>query len=199
MSIGQQISLVCIELDVHGNIKLSLKAKASCFPDKGSDALKKGAPQVWASVGDKFNHQKKQSGTKNPVVTKYESPEVPTSAASESSFFIRSVAECDEEEKLAALSQGRTISTFIASHPPSLDPSAANCGGDKSASLNQGSKDKKSQAGSSLRAKDLKLGTVVTASVYQIRARGLVLDLGGGLKGMYRFEVCFLLRTSSCG
>lgn len=34
----------------------------------------------------------------------------------------------------------------------------------------------------------LKIGTKVTAKVYQIRARGLVLDLGGGLRGMYRFE-----------
>ncbi|KAK7266060.1 hypothetical protein RIF29_18700 [Crotalaria pallida] len=37
-------------------------------------------------------------------------------------------------------------------------------------------------------AKDLKLGTKVTAKVYQIRAHGLILDLGGGLPGMYRFE-----------
>ncbi|KAJ4729261.1 Polyribonucleotide nucleotidyltransferase [Melia azedarach] len=36
--------------------------------------------------------------------------------------------------------------------------------------------------------KNLKLGTKVVAKVYQVRARGLVLDLGGGIRGMYRFE-----------
>lgn len=36
---------------------------------------------------------------------------------------------------------------------------------------------------------NLKLGTKLTAKVQQIRARGLVLDLGNGIRGMYRFEV----------
>lgn len=39
--------------------------------------------------------------------------------------------------------------------------------------------------------KNLKLGKKVTAAVYQIRAHGLVLDLGGGIRGMYRFDVSF--------
>ncbi|CAK9154623.1 unnamed protein product, partial [Ilex paraguariensis] len=39
-----------------------------------------------------------------------------------------------------------------------------------------------------MNAKKLKLGMQVTAKVHQIRARGLVLDLGGGIRGMYRFE-----------
>lgn len=38
-------------------------------------------------------------------------------------------------------------------------------------------------------AKKLKLGAKVTAKVHQVRARGLVLDLGNGIRGMYRFEV----------
>ncbi|KAJ9564256.1 hypothetical protein OSB04_000222 [Centaurea solstitialis] len=41
---------------------------------------------------------------------------------------------------------------------------------------------------SKIDAKKLKLGTKVTAKVLQVRARGLVLDLGGGVNGMYRFE-----------
>ncbi|KOM56483.1 hypothetical protein LR48_Vigan10g237500 [Vigna angularis] len=32
------------------------------------------------------------------------------------------------------------------------------------------------------------VGTIVTAKVYQIRAQGFVLDLGGGVRGVYRFE-----------
>ncbi|KAK9271978.1 hypothetical protein L1049_002347 [Liquidambar formosana] len=36
--------------------------------------------------------------------------------------------------------------------------------------------------------KNLKIGMKVVATVYQLRAHGLVLDLGGGIRGMYRFE-----------
>ncbi|XP_021725109.1 polyribonucleotide nucleotidyltransferase 2, mitochondrial-like [Chenopodium quinoa] len=189
VSIGQQLSLMCIEQDVRGNIKLSLKANKSSSADKGFTGTKKGASQVWASIGDKTYGQEKNSGKKDPVVTKYAAAEVATSAVSDSSFFIRSAAECDEEEeKLAALSQNRTLSTFASSDQLTLDQSVDDSGGEKSASLNQVSKDKKSEVGSGICAKDLKLGTVVTAKVYQIRTRGLVLDLGGGLKGMYRYE-----------
>ncbi|URE47790.1 Polyribonucleotide nucleotidyltransferase, RNA binding domain [Musa troglodytarum] len=38
-------------------------------------------------------------------------------------------------------------------------------------------------------ADSLKLGDTVTAKVYQIRARGLVLELNGGIRGMFKFEV----------
>ncbi|XP_074348517.1 polyribonucleotide nucleotidyltransferase 2, mitochondrial isoform X2 [Apium graveolens] len=37
-------------------------------------------------------------------------------------------------------------------------------------------------------AKNLKIGSEVSAKVHQIRAHGLVLDLGGGLRGMFKFE-----------
>ncbi|XP_017214739.1 polyribonucleotide nucleotidyltransferase 2, mitochondrial isoform X2 [Daucus carota subsp. sativus] len=47
----------------------------------------------------------------------------------------------------------------------------------------------KSSAEAPINAKNLKLGNEVLAKVYQIRAHGLVLDLGGGLRGMYKFEV----------
>lgn len=40
-----------------------------------------------------------------------------------------------------------------------------------------------------LDAKNLKLGVKLTAKVHQIRTHGLVLDLGGDIRGMYRFEV----------
>ncbi|KAI3665970.1 hypothetical protein L6452_44606 [Arctium lappa] len=47
---------------------------------------------------------------------------------------------------------------------------------------------KKSTVEGPIDAKKLKLGMKVTAKVLQVRARGLVLDLGGGVNGMYRFE-----------
>lgn len=49
--------------------------------------------------------------------------------------------------------------------------------------------EKESKDNEPVKKKNMKLGTEVTAKVYQIRAHGLVLDLGGGLRGMYRFEV----------
>lgn len=203
VSIGQQLSLMCIALDVRGNIKLSLKqAKESCFTSERCAAPNKSASHIFASAKEKCDGQGKRSGRKERVVTKYEAAEVKTSAE-DTSFLIRSAAECDEEEKLAALRQSTNLRSLASSDPPSLNQSTAVCGEEKSASLNNDSacsrqpfstvnsirKDKKDEVGSGLRAKDLKLGTMVTAKVFQIRARGLVLDLGGGLKGMYRFEM----------
>ncbi|KAG9132108.1 hypothetical protein Leryth_022020 [Lithospermum erythrorhizon] len=49
-------------------------------------------------------------------------------------------------------------------------------------------KNKEATSVAPISAKNLKLGMIVTAKVHQIRARGLVLDLGGGIRGMYRFE-----------
>lgn len=48
---------------------------------------------------------------------------------------------------------------------------------------------KESPAEAPINAKNLKIGSEVSAKVHQIRAHGLVLDLGGGLRGMYKFEV----------
>nr|XP_043606853.1 polyribonucleotide nucleotidyltransferase 2, mitochondrial isoform X2 [Erigeron canadensis] len=51
--------------------------------------------------------------------------------------------------------------------------------------------DQESKVEGPIDAKKLKLGTKVTATIIQVRTRGLVLDLGGGINGMYRFE-CFV-------
>ncbi|CAO2842131.1 unnamed protein product [Amaranthus hypochondriacus] len=208
VSIGQQLSLMCIGQDNRGNIKLSLKATIKNRSAEGSGEPKEGSSQLSTSVGEKSNSQDRLSGGNEPVVTRYEADEINTSAAS-ASFLIRSVEECDEEEKLAASSKGRTsLNSSNPSNPskerstsPKKDSVRASKPSKESANLKTDSvcaskpsgmddsiiKDDNSQ-GSHLRAKDLKLGTVVTAIVHQIRAHGLVLDLGGGLKGMYRFE-----------
>lgn len=196
VSSGQQLSVMCIGQDVRGNIKLSLKAtvprpkKKSCNVDDGFTTTNS------ASVGDVSDSQADQSSTEEPLVTKDEAGEVKPSTSSNSRFLIRSAAECDEQETSASLSQGDAGSASTSSSPSFLIRSAAECDEEeKSAGLSEeisktlsSQKNKKAVAGSSLKAKDLKLGTEVNAKVYQIRARGLVLDLGGGLKGMYRFE-----------
>ena len=47
----------------------------------------------------------------------------------------------------------------------------------------------KTDSTTKVHAGSLKLGDSVTAKVHQIRAHGLVIELGGGLRGMYKFEV----------
>ena len=212
VSIGQQLSLRCIGMDVRGNIKLSLKAtlpqtkKDSSHVDDGSTSATQPSAQVWASFDDVSKSPAQSESKEEQPVTNYETDEVKSSAAQNTSFVIRSSAACDEEEK------SDTGSTSTSPNPSFLIRSAAECDEEeKSSGLGEDSsadsllssdlestemsevsfqKGKKAAAGSGITAKDLRLGTEVTAKVYQIRARGLVLDIGGGLKGMYRFEVC---------
>ncbi|KAL6551473.1 Polyribonucleotide nucleotidyltransferase 2, mitochondrial [Orobanche gracilis] len=74
------------------------------------------------------------------------------------------------------------------SSSPIVIRSAAECDKEeKSAALNGNSKGEFT-ADAPLNAKNLKLGVKLTAKVHQIRTHGLVLDLGGDIRGMYRFE-----------
>lgn len=219
VSVGQQLSLRCIGQDVRGNIKLSLKAVS---PRPGTDVkgvvegsvpVNKQATDVWASVGDVSNGQ-------NPELPmrKNETPGVNSSTSSTPAVLIRSAAECDEEEKASGFSQSSksTLKSTLASKSNSK-PKKSTSQSDffsstniqKSTSFSQrgreklaeclfgtedGDEDNKgTRAEAIVSAKNLKLGTKVAAKVYQVRAHGLVLDLGGGIRGMYRFEVCILL------
>lgn len=214
VSVGQQLSLRCIGQDVRGNIKLSLKAVS---PRPGTDVkgvvegsvpVNKQATDVWASVGDVSNGQ-------NPELPmrKNETPGVNSSTSSTPAVLIRSAAECDEEEKASGFSQSSksTLKSTLASKSNSKPKkftsqsdffSSTNI--QKSTSFSQrereklaeclfgtedGDEDNKgTRVEAIVSAKNLKLGTKVAAKVYQVRARGLVLDLGGGIRGMYRFE-----------
>ncbi|XP_074312378.1 polyribonucleotide nucleotidyltransferase 2, mitochondrial [Silene latifolia] len=296
ISVGDQLSVMCIGQDVRGNVKLSRKAvlpnpkKHSSSSDEGPFSFTKPGSENWDSAS-----QGKKSSTKEVHVTKYEV----NKAKPSTSFLVRSVEECDEIEKLDAVSQGltpsrstpsnSTISTqtktsqktktspasrqksecdphssgVIDSNEPStssrrnkktkkngsvvtakpstsfLIRSAEECdkqddldaliqGLTPSRSISSNStistqtetiqntktsptlrqntecdphssgvidsnepsttsrRNKKTKT--SLSVKTLKIGSVVTAKVDQIRARGLVLDLAGGIKGMYRFQ-----------
>ncbi|KAH6830477.1 polyribonucleotide nucleotidyltransferase [Perilla frutescens var. hirtella] len=146
VSVGQVLNLMCIGLDVRGNINLSLKAT---LPKQGSKPTfvvgesvappVQQTPKVWNPVN---NEKRVQENKGDQPVGAMETL---------SSIVIRSAAECDEAEK--------------------------------SSGLNRPSK-----AEAPLDAKNLKLGMELTAKVHQIRAHGLVLDLGSDLRGMYRFE-----------
>ncbi|KAK4392969.1 Polyribonucleotide nucleotidyltransferase 2, mitochondrial [Sesamum angolense] len=145
VSVGQVLNLMCIGLDVRGNINLSLKATLPKLGSNTDPAVGESVapvpqtPKVWKPVN---NFQKEQESKDDPPMGVGESL---------SSIVIRSAAECDDEEKSTGLS--RSCKDEVP-----------------------------------MDAKKLKLGMEVTAKVHQIRAHGLVLDLGGGIRGMFRFE-----------
>ncbi|CAA2997103.1 polyribonucleotide nucleotidyltransferase 2, mitochondrial [Olea europaea subsp. europaea] len=164
VSVGPALNLMCIGLDVRGNVNLSLKAT---LPRPGSktnaSVAAQEAPKVWDPIDNV--HEKKYQDDK-PLNTGA------SLLLGTSGVFIRSAVECEEEEKCAGLNKK--------SKPSS-----------RSYKDEDESTTGKAAAEPTLTAKKLKLGTEMTAKVHQVRARGLVLDLGGGIRGMYRFEVGF--------
>lgn len=210
ISVGQQLSLMCIGQDVRGNIKLSLKAT---LPRPGgmetnnvaeeSVLNTKDTHNIWAPVGNEYSTQEEWSAGKVEV------------GETKPSILIRSAAECDEEEKSSNQSSKRNLKSRNGSQlghrsKPLRSSDPVDSTPIKSSDLAQHvidslsslsvpfphEKSKKSkpsvldEAGDKdVTPKVMKLGTEVTAKVDQIRAHGLVLALGGGIRGMYRFEV----------
>ncbi|KAI8541453.1 hypothetical protein RHMOL_Rhmol08G0061900 [Rhododendron molle] len=94
----------------------------------------------------------------------------------------------EQEKQHSAVSKHESsgVASSSYSSPSILIRSAAECDEEeKSAGLKRNSK---GGFEAPMNAKSLKIGVEVTSKVHQIRARGLVLDLGGGIRGMYRFE-----------
>ncbi|OWM70645.1 hypothetical protein CDL15_Pgr014318 [Punica granatum] len=182
VSVGQHLTVMCISQDVRGNIKLSLKAtlpqRKSSLQNavEQSRPLVKEASNIWASIEDKPNDNKEN----NSQLESSPSIEPNTSVSSIPSILIRSAAECDEADKYA--------------ETPKSSSKLINKSSNSRKRKNQfehdstGSDVEKTEEEDLLTAKNLKLGTKVAAKVHQVRARGLVLDLGNGLRGMYRFE-----------
>lgn len=95
----------------------------------------------------------------------------------------------EQEKQHSAVSKHESsgVASSSYSSPSILIRSAAECDEEeKSTGLKRNSK---GGFEAPMNAKSLKIGVEVTSKVHQIRARGLVLDLGGGIRGMYRFEV----------
>nr|KJB33816.1 hypothetical protein B456_006G032100 [Gossypium raimondii] len=223
VSVGQQISLMCIGQDVRGNIKLSRKATLP-RPEsetksvvEGSAPVTKEKPNIWASPENMSKGEQLESTLEELVPSKMENTESNRSASLMPSVVIRSAAECDEEEKSAGLSKtsksapkpkgtlkkgSKQKKIQSSDNMPDLSlsimlsESLSQMGGNKEfTSQDEGEanlsdqNDKETGGKTPVTPQKLKLGTKVTAKIYQIRARGLVLDLGGGIRGMYKFEV----------
>ncbi|KAK9117204.1 hypothetical protein Sjap_016151 [Stephania japonica] len=218
VSLGQKLSLMCIGQDVRGNIKLSLKAtlphkEAKSSGVQGSSPPVKPPSNVWASVGAMSNQDSK---FEESLAEEGENEETPTSL-SPPSILIRSVDECDEEEGSSKLGEELEVDTGSVtsrrekvSGPGSKSKKFPHLKTAKDSGLlsgtgfssrkidsasnsqatgknNKGAKEK-DRDGMRKSAKSLKLGDKLVGKVHQIRAHGLVLDLGGGVHGMYKFK-----------
>lgn len=241
VSVGQQLTLMCIGQDVRGNIKLSLKSTSPRLESKRKNAVENSIPvqkeasHVWESSSDESDEEKQEL----PINTNNTSKE-DSSTSSIPAILIRSVAECDEEEKssgfhpsfksrhkssaalkddekeklLSILKDGvdsplSILTQLSASNPKKSKSSLKNRrkkASNGTIKLQDGAKEDRSNSPSDTQrpsseedteskvtTRNLKLGTTTNAKVYQVRAHGLVLDLGNGIHGMYRFEVRFLV------
>lgn len=225
VSIGQQLSLMCIGQDVHGNIKLSLKAalrgpggsETNYIADVSATSAKV-TTNSWAPVWDTSSITQEQNSASELPIEKNEVGETNPSASQTPVIVIRSAAECDEEEKSISLDHNQTsngpliddgvkldskskspskskprksqyaIDSPSQSGPLPKKPKHSTQKESKSDTQRAEGNEKKDKDNETLTAKDLPLGTKFKAKVFQIRAHGLVLDLGGGVRGMYRFE-----------
>lgn len=204
VSVGQQLSLMCIGQDVRGNIKLSLKAalqRSGSSADNAVGDLKASAqkePNVLPPVNQVHIQQEKEDSPSGdqPLVHDMNVEMLSSSPA----ILIRSAAECEEEEKCSAVDLSSRNSSLTSRSSLKLKTEAP----DLNFKSDDEDKDERYSADPSLlqnnvndvetdnvpniSARKLKIGMELTAKVHQIRARGLVLDLGGGIRGMYRFE-----------
>lgn len=234
--------MMCIDTDVRGNIKLSLKALLpKPEPKRASDpentAVVKESSTVsieTSSVGETVESMPsvveppKKSKLAVPAVvirTAVECDEVEKSLpvdkitkpkraailkpdrklkssaskqsatqkeeeALESSNPEETPAECDvtmkQDEKLKCTSPKNNSIASIVSDSTLVSSSKA-----KKPSRKEKKSQDEAEESASVNSRNLKIGTEMTATVQQVRTHGLVLDLGGGIRGMYKFEVCF--------
>ncbi|CAN1320672.1 Polyribonucleotide nucleotidyltransferase 2, mitochondrial [Linum perenne] len=184
LSIGQQISLMCIGQDVRGNIKLSLKATSRQSSDvrgNNNDSVVSGSKET-ADARSSINNACTPLDHKSvlDLLPQARSIENPSTSPD---FLIRSAAECEDEEKRSDSQSQGSESTSWTSQSKQKQKNH-----DLGSQSRACSDVKEVKGKAPISAKTLKIGTTVTARVHQIRARGLVLDLGGGVRGMYRFE-----------
>ncbi|KAJ8623923.1 hypothetical protein MRB53_032453 [Persea americana] len=222
VSIGQELSLMCIGQDVRGNIKLSLKAALS---QPGSDRRNadvkdsvtpnKPTHNVWTSVENVSSCQETPSSIFGESSIGKDEDQADTAMHSPPSILIRSAAECDARESLSdqcfSKKTDKTVkpstisSSSLSSRKQLTNPVLLKRNSNKKVEDNSEGENGhsatshssvvknanyilKGSHASGVSAKSLRLGDRLTAKVYQIRAHGLVLELGGGIRGMYRFE-----------
>ncbi|XP_066327935.1 polyribonucleotide nucleotidyltransferase 2, mitochondrial-like isoform X2 [Miscanthus floridulus] len=218
VTVGQSLSLRCIGQDVRGNIKLSLKATLPQPRSKKDLKSKDPLPsQVsgWAAVENmsSVDADAEPSSTEHENGTTEEAP-----AFSTPSVIIRSAADYDAQDDAngpkkrakAAKSSPRpykpasechevrkatakkaTGATTKKTKKVKIEESGSNglqtSGSDVPEQTADNTLDL-NQSPTNFQSGAMKLGDVVTAKVYRIRAFGLVLELSDGARGMHKFE-----------
>lgn len=185
---------------------------------KDSVTPTKPTHNVWTSVENVSNCQEMPSSIFGELSIGKDEDQADTAMHSLPSILIRSAAECDAQESLSdqcfskktdktvksstisssSLSSRKKLTNPVPlkrnSNKKELEDNSEGENGHSATSHSSVVKNanytlKGSHAGG-VSATSLRLGDRLTVKVYQIRAHGLVLELGGGIRGMYRFEVC---------
>lgn len=174
VSVGQQLSLMCIGEDMRGNFTLSLKATLPTPKKDRLDCLVDVAPQPL------------KDETSEDVISNSEPPVI-----------IRSAEECNSYDVANKLITAKKMSSKVSKTSPRTSSSKDNKKPASKRSLHvaealaritkQDADDKASKE--HLSSGQMKIGDVVTAKVHQIRSHGLVLQLSDGERGMYKFQV----------
>ncbi|KAF0931603.1 hypothetical protein E2562_005567 [Oryza meyeriana var. granulata] len=218
VSVGQVLSLACIGQDVRGNIKLSLKATLPRPCKKKDLASEDTGPSPsqevvgWTAV----ENVPSKDADGEPSISKDEDNMIEeTPGCSTPAVIIRSAAECDAQDVANGPTEKRlkvSKSSPRPSKPASERQEVKRAIAKKTSGASIAKKNKKAKAEvsasdgldvipeqnksniqnysspSNFRSGSMKLGDVVTAKVYQIRAYGLVLELSDGVRGMHKFE-----------
>jgi polyribonucleotide nucleotidyltransferase len=119
---------MCIGQDVHGNIKLSLKATlrgpgGSETNDiaEGSAASAKETAKIWAPVWGASSITQEQNSASELSVEKNEVGKTNPSASETPVILIRSVEECDEKEKSISSNHNQTSNGPLVDNDVQLD------------------------------------------------------------------------------
>lgn len=176
VSVGQQLSLMCIGQDMRGNLTLSLKAT---LPTPKKDLLDSPVNVVPQPLKDKSSED---------VISNSEPPVI-----------IRSAEECNSHDVVNELEllTAKKMSSKVSKTSPRTSSSKDNKKPASKRSLDVADvlaqitkKDADDKAPKEhFSSGQMKIGDVVTAKVHQIRSHGLVLQLSDGERGMYKFQV----------
>ncbi|WZY80524.1 hypothetical protein YC2023_026908 [Brassica napus] len=199
LHIGKYITMMCIDTDVRGNIKLSLKALLPKPEPKSASGPEK-VPVVKETVSVETSSFGETVASLPSVVEPPQKSKLAVPAV-----VIRTAVECDEAEKSSPVDKNNNPKRAAALKPDRKLKSTASKQKEEEALKSTAPEEtmtnpakkpsrKKKQSGdeagesASVSARKLKIGTEMTAKVHQVRTHGLVLDLGGGIRGMYKFE-----------
>ncbi|KAF2535215.1 hypothetical protein F2Q68_00022766 [Brassica cretica] len=197
LHIGKYITMMCIDTDVRGNIKLSLKAllpKPTSRPEK-LPVVKEAVSVETSSFGEAVASlpsvveppQKSKLAVPAVVIrTAVESDEAEKSSHEEKNTKPKRAATVKPDRKLKSTASKQTVKEDETLSSTATEESRDDCG--KKPCRKEKQSDNEAGESPSISARKLKIGTEMTAKVHQIRTHGLVLDLGGGIRGMYKFE-----------